>query len=532
MSESETPRTRREAREAEEREAAAASAAADAATAGTPAAAAATAATAATAVGGQAAASEAAVGAGGVAALVGRHPRIWIASAAAAVLLVLGGGAFAAGAAVGGSGSPASTLAVTEATATPTPTPTPASRAQPQAAAAPAVLRTCSVAGLATDPRLGTFLGAVRNAATGEVLFDRGASTFARTASVMKVLTSSAALAVLGPDYRVPTTVVKGTEPGQVVLVGGGDITLASGSSNIYPGAASMLDLAAQVDAAWNADPATAGTPITSIVMDASVFSGERWQPSWNRKEQVDGYSSEVTGLQVDGDRADPSANVSTRSDDAVLRAGQALALALGVPDAALAEGLATAGAPQLGQVLSAPVSTMIPDALQRSDNTEAEMLARLVAVSLGTGNSFEALQAAIPQALATYGLDTSGLTIVDGSGLSDNNGVSPALLTKLFVKINAREGNLGIVYDGLPVAAQSGTLAGRFGDSPAAGNVIAKTGWIDTGYTLSGIVNAADGTVLTFAFFALDDVGDSAKAALDALTTGVYECGNTLSNN
>jgi D-alanyl-D-alanine carboxypeptidase/D-alanyl-D-alanine-endopeptidase (penicillin-binding protein 4) len=474
---------------------------------------------------------------GGISAAVRRHPRAWLATAAAVVVLVLGGGSFAAGAAIAaGDGAPEANVVATETTSTPTPTqtptPTPDPRAQPQLAAAPAPLRMCSVADLAVDPRLGTFLGAVRNAATGEVLFDRGAGTSARTASVMKVLSSAAALAVLGPDHRVPTTVVKGTEPGQIVLVGGGDITLASGSSNIYPGAASMLDLAAQVDAAWTADPSTAGTSITSIVLDASVFSGERWQPSWNRKEQVDGYSSEVTGLQVDGDRADPSANVSTRSDNAVLRAGQALALALDAPNASLAEGLAPAGAPQLGQVLSAPVSTMIPDALQRSDNTEAEMLARLVAVQLGVGNSFEALQIAIPQALASYGLDTSALTIVDGSGLSDDNGVSPDFLTQLFVKINAREGSLGVIYDGLPVAGQSGTLAGRFGESPAAGNVIAKTGWIDTGYTLSGIVNSADGTVLTFAFFALDDVGDSAKTAIDALTTGVFECGNNLSNN
>jgi D-alanyl-D-alanine carboxypeptidase/D-alanyl-D-alanine-endopeptidase (penicillin-binding protein 4) len=392
-------------------------------------------------------------------------------------------------------------------------------------------VRTCSVADLAVDPRLGTFLGEVRNASTGEVLFDRSGTTPARTASVMKVLTSAAALAVLGSAHRVPTTVVKGANPGEVVLVGGGDITLASGSSNVYPGAASMLDLAAQVNTAWAADPATAGTPITSIVLDASVFSGDRWQPSWNRKELFDGYSSEVTGLQVDGDRADPSADVSTRSENAVLSAGQAFASALGADGATLAEGVAPAGAPQLGQVLSAPVGAMVPDALLRSDNTEAEMLARLVAVELGAGNDFAALQTAIPAALARYGLDTSGLVIADGSGLSDDNGVAPDFLTELFRKVAAREGELGIVYDGLPVGGVSGTLAGRFTDSPAAGSVIAKTGWIDTGYTLAGLVNAADGTVLTFAFFALDDVDDSARPALDALTTGVYGCGNALAN-
>ncbi|MGA1835671.1 D-alanyl-D-alanine carboxypeptidase/D-alanyl-D-alanine-endopeptidase [Herbiconiux sp. 11R-BC] len=473
---------------------------------------------------------------GGFWALVRRHPRIWGGSTAAVALLVLGGGAFAAGAAVAG-GSSAPVAVVDSATATPTPsataTPTPSvtARAQPQAAGAPSPIRTCSVADLATDSRLGTFLGSVRNAATGEVLFDRSANTYARTASVMKVLTSSAALAVLGPDYRVPTTVVKGANPGEVVLVGSGDITLASTGSNIYQDAASLPELAAQVKAAWAADPSTAGTPITSIVLDASAFSGDRWQPSWNRKELYDGYSSEVTALQVDGDRDDPSANVSARSENAVLRAGQSFAISLGVPNATLAEGTASAGAAQLGQVLSAPVSTMIPDALLRSDNTEAEMLARLVAVKLGVGSDFGALQKAIPQALATYGLDTSGLTIVDGSGLSDDNGVSPNFLSQLFIKIDDREGNLGIIADGLPVAGRSGTLAGRFNGTPAAGNVIAKTGWIDTGYTLSGIIDAADGSVLTFAFFALDDVDDSAKTAIDALTNGVYACGNNLAN-
>ncbi len=466
-----------------------------------------------------------------------RHPRAWAGTAAAVALVVLGGGAFAAGSALGANAAPAPAAVATVTqtpTASPTPSPTPTAdpRPQPQAAAAPAPVRTCSVAGLATDARLGTFLGSVRNAATGEVLFDRSATTPARTASVMKVLSSAAALAVLGPDYRVPTTVVAGTTPGEVVLVGGGDITLASGTSNIYTDSASMIDLANQVNAAWSADPARAGTPITSIVLDASIFSGDRWQPSWLRKEQVDGYSSEVTGLQVDGDRADPSANVSTRSDNAVLSAGQAFADALGVSDASLAEGVATAGAPQLGQVLSAPVSTMIPDALLRSDNTEAEMLARLVAVKLGVGSDFAALNTAIPQALATYGLNTSGLTIADGSGLSDDNGVPPNFLSELFIHIHNREGNLGVIADGLPVAGQSGTLAGRFGGSPAAGNVVAKTGWIDTGYTLSGMIDAADGSVLTFAFYALDDVGDSAKTAIDALTTAVYECGNGLSNN
>ncbi|MDN4639206.1 D-alanyl-D-alanine carboxypeptidase/D-alanyl-D-alanine-endopeptidase [Agreia sp. PsM10] len=464
-----------------------------------------------------------------------RHPRAFAITAAAVALIVLGGGGLLAGAAVGAPDADAAARVATlpsaspsgPASATPTPTPTPTARPVPAAVPAAQPVRTCSIAEAASDERLGTFSGSVRNATTGEILYDHAGGTYSRTASVMKVLTSAAALAVLGPDYRASTTVVAGTEPGQVVLVGGGDITLASGSSNIYPGSASMLDLAAQVNASLG------GAPVTSIVLDSSAFSGDAWQPSWNRKELFDGWSSEVTALQVDGDRANPSSSQSTRSEDPIGRAGAAFASALGATGASISQGVAPAGTATLGQVQSAPVSTMVQDALLRSDNTEAEMLARLTAIAQGSGSSFSSLAASTPAALASYGLDTAGLVIVDGSGLSDDNGVSPNFLTALFAKIAAREGNLGIIADGLPVAGESGTLAGRFtgSNSDAAGRVIAKTGWIDTGYTLSGIITAADGSILTFAFFALDDVSDSSKQALDTVTAAAYRCGNNLSN-
>ncbi|KQP56460.1 D-alanyl-D-alanine carboxypeptidase/D-alanyl-D-alanine-endopeptidase [Agreia sp. Leaf283] len=466
-----------------------------------------------------------------------RHPRVFAITAAAAVLIVLGGGGLLAGAAVGAPEADvaarvaplpsASTSSSATSTSTSTPTPTPTARPVPAAVPAAQPVRTCSIAEAASDSRLGTFSGSVRNATTGEILYDHAGGTYSRTASVMKVLTSAAALAVLGPDYRASTSVVAGTEPGQVVLVGGGDITLASGSSNIYPGSTSMLDLAAQVNASLG------GAPVTSIVLDSSAFSGDAWQPSWNRKELFDGWSSEVTALQVDGDRADPSSSQSARSEDPIGRAGAAFASALGATGASISQGVAPAGTATLGQVQSAPVSTMVQDALLRSDNTEAEMLARLTAIAQGSGNSFSSLATSTPAALASYGLDTAGLVIVDGSGLSDDNGVSPNFLTALFAKIAAREGNLGIIADGLPVAGESGTLAGRFtgSNSDAAGRVIAKTGWIDTGYTLSGIITAADGSILTFAFFALDNVSDSSKQALDTVTAAAYRCGNNLSN-
>ncbi|WP_233191134.1 D-alanyl-D-alanine carboxypeptidase/D-alanyl-D-alanine-endopeptidase [Cryobacterium sp. M96] len=398
-------------------------------------------------------------------------------------------------------------------------------------------LRTCSVSALAADPRLADFQAQVVNASTGEVLFDRGGDTSSRTASVLKVLTSAAALEVLGPDYRATTTVVTGSTPGSVVLVGGGDLTLTrlpTGTESVYPGAAHVDELARQTLAAWRANPAN--PPITSLVLDASFFGGPGWEPSWDELERNAGSMPDVTALQVDGDRDDPSRQSSSRSADPVGRAGAAFAAALG-GGVSVSVGTAPAGAEQLAAARSQPVSVLIGQSLIVSDNTLAEMLARLVAVESGAGNTYGALQESVVAALDAYGIDTTGIIIRDGSGLSDDNAVPPSYLTRLFVKINARDGDLGVIFDGLPIAGgPTGSLSysDRFtGDNAVAdGAVFAKTGWIDTGYTLSGIIRAADGTPLTFAVYALGDVSDNAKQALDTITAGFFRCGDNLSNS
>ncbi|MDA3803238.1 D-alanyl-D-alanine carboxypeptidase/D-alanyl-D-alanine-endopeptidase [Clavibacter sp. CT19] len=461
-------------------------------------------------------------------------------TAVVAVVALLAAGAVGAGAATGRAGSASASVADTADTAatadpTPTPSPTPSvAPARPAPASPPAArdLRMCSLSSLAQDPRLATFEGQVRDAATGRVLFDRNGGTPERTASVMKVITSAAALAALGPDRRITTKVVRGAEPGTVVLVGGGDPTLSrlTSGSSVYPGAPRLSDLAQQVRTAWAADPATAGTPITRIVLDTSLFSGETWAPSWAATERQAGYSSFMTPLQLDADRADPGAVVSARSEDPLARVGSTFRSMLG-GSAQVTQGTAPAGAAVLGKVESQPVSSLIQTALINSDNVLAESLARLVSIEVGAGSTQQSLAQGIPKALQAYGLDTSSLTIVDGQGLSPDNRVPPSLLAQLMIQVDQRQKALGYLHDGLPVAGKTGTLASRFtGDSAVArGHIVAKTGWIDTGYTLAGIIDAVDGTKLTFAFYAIGNVTGNAKVALDALAAGAYRCGADL---
>jgi D-alanyl-D-alanine carboxypeptidase/D-alanyl-D-alanine-endopeptidase (penicillin-binding protein 4) len=413
-------------------------------------------------------------------------------------------------------------------TATASPTPTPTKTLKP-------VARTCSVSAAARDPRLASFQGRVINARTGEVLFDRKGTKASRAASVMKVLTSAAALKVLGPDHRLTTKVVAGTRKGEIVLVGGGDVTLSrtpAGTATAYAGAPHLSTLARQVKQAWKA--AHPGQRITRIVLDASYFGGPTWQPTWAVKERALGSTPRITALMVDGDRANPALSTSPRGTDPVGRAGAAFAAYFG-SGVQVVRGTAPAGARVLGAVRSQPVRTLVQQELIVSDNTIAEALARVTAIEAGTGNRFTDIDAAVIPALRSYGIAPTGVRVVDGSGLSDDNRIPPAYLTKLMVKVLHKSDGLGPVFTGLPIAGRTGSLAysDRFAGaaSRADGKVRAKTGWIDTGYTLAGIIRAKDGVPLTFAFYALGNVTSSAKQALDTLTADVWSCGNRLSN-
>lgn len=403
----------------------------------------------------------------------------------------------------------------------------------PTTSVTPNSTRTCSVAAQAADSRLGNFSGVVINADTDEVLFDRNGTVPAATASTMKLLTAVAALNVLGPNYRVETKVYSDSaDPGSIYLVGAGDPTLsrlAAGKQSVYRDAPKLADLAVGVKAALGA------TPVTKITLVSTAFAGPSWESSWERSEQTQGYMSEVTALQIDGDRANPASETSARSTSPVANAGKWFKAALGTSaaNATVTPGTLPNGATQIASVLSQPISQWVKHMLLVSDNTQAEFLARLVSLKQGFDGSFGSISAAFKRALSSTSIDSSNLVIKDGSGLSDLNAVPPIYLAKLSKLIESGVGNYNVVLQGLPIAGESGSLASRFkGDNlDAAGRIIAKTGWIKKGYTLAGIINSADGTSLVFAVHALGNVKDDAKQAIDDLITAIYRCGNTLSN-
>ena len=456
-----------------------------------------------------------------------KHPRAWLAAALGVAFIMLGTGAVLAGAAVGGGGGPAGLGPSSTADS---------ARAVPVDMPAASRLRTCSVAALATDPRLAAFSGAVVNATSGELLFDRGATTGVPQGDVVQVLTAAAAINILGPDYRLTTRVYEGSTPGTIVFVGGGDSTLSRlgpGQESVYAGAEKLANLAAEVEAAYS------GT-VTNIVLDSSMWSsGDKWDATWPRAEQTGGRLSEITALQVDGDRNDPAAQTSPRSTDPVARAGTWFAEALDdagvdidLDSVTFSLGAAVTTKPLLGEVSSQPVSVLINQMLVSSDATLAETLARVISKQMGLGGSASSLNQAITSAIAVYEVDIAGVTIHDGSGTSGANVVPPAFMAKFMIKVSQGAANLNLIYDSLGVAGKSGSLANRFTGANAAAKG-AVTGKAGSGavYSLAGVIVAADGTQLAFAFYAVG-AKDTARAAIDALATGAFSCGDNLSNN
>ncbi|WP_144713926.1 D-alanyl-D-alanine carboxypeptidase/D-alanyl-D-alanine-endopeptidase [Curtobacterium pusillum] len=471
-----------------------------------------------------------------------RRPVPWIAGGLATVLVLGSGGAVAVAAAT--MPSPRTSAAVATASASssnapsatpaaPTPTPTATGRSVPEKPAGPSALRTCTITTAASASGLGAFEGYVMNAKTGEVLFSRNGDKAAQTGSVMKTLTTATALAVLGGDHRIPTTVTK-ESGGAIALVGHGDPTLSAGGATVYPGAPTLGQLAQQVKAKLG------DTPVTTIVTDDTYWNdADAWDPTWPVSERTIGYQPNVTALMVDGDRANPGAATSPRSTDPVGRAGALFRTALanaGVVGAANAQVVkrATTSTDTIATVSSQPVSTLIGQMIPNSDNTLAEMLARISSKESESNGSAASLTSVYQSALKSYGVDPSGIVIKDGSGESAANAVSPNFVAHLMVQVAAGAKGLGTLANALPVSGQSGTLASRFtgANAVARGKVHAKTGWIDSANTLGGYIDAADGTRLTFAFYAIGSSRAAALPALDAVTAATYSCGSKLTGS
>jgi serine-type D-Ala-D-Ala carboxypeptidase/endopeptidase (penicillin-binding protein 4) len=405
------------------------------------------------------------------------------------------------------------------------------------AAATPAGMAR-AIAPIAGSQVLGSELGVlVTDLATGQVLYSRNADTGFAPASTNKLATSVAALQVLGPSARFRTKVVAGPGDSAIVLVGGGDPTLAAGlpPASDYPQPATLLDLAKQTSAALRAR----GRHSVSLSYDTSLYSGPGLAPGWPAGYVSTGNVSIITPLEADQGRvtrsgapADNEASGGQRSADPAAVAAASFARFLA------ADGIGVRGAPTpatatrrgsvLASVQSPPLSAIVGWMLGESNNVIAENVARHVAMATGRPASFSGAAEAVTATLRGLGV-TGAISLADGSGLSPDDRLSPAVLGQL-IRLAADRAQLRSVLTGLPVEGFSGTLAQRgsvfgLGGRDGFGVVRAKTGNLSTVAALAGTAYARDGQLLAFAIMA-DKIPQS---GLPTAATTMVDLASTL---
>jgi D-alanyl-D-alanine carboxypeptidase/D-alanyl-D-alanine-endopeptidase (penicillin-binding protein 4) len=393
---------------------------------------------------------------------------------------------------------------------------------------------TAAIDGLLGQPSLAHVTASVVDVSTGRELYNKNGANPATPASSQKLLTAAAVLYMRGPEYRIPTRVVAGSQPGEVVLVAGGDLTLSAGADGYYAGAGRLDLLASQVKSALG------GTAPTKVIIDQSVFQGPPLPPEgvWFGADVTSGTVARITPLMINGARTSLKHVVHgtpKRSAQPDQAAAAEFAKALGLPASAVTTGTATAGAKQLGEVFSPPLSRLVETMLLESDNVLAEGLARQVALAKNMPASFDGAAAATKQVLTELGLPASGITLVDGSGLSWNNRVTASLLAAVLVKASSPDQpKLRSILSGLPVAGYSGTLDDRFdtnGTGPAVGIARAKTGTLSGVNAMAGTIVDNDGRLLAFAVVANQvpsgqGASDAAENALDRVAAALAGCG------
>jgi serine-type D-Ala-D-Ala carboxypeptidase/endopeptidase (penicillin-binding protein 4) len=402
-----------------------------------------------------------------------------------------------------------------------------------------------ALAGPLSAPALGPAVSAlVADPTTGQVLLSDHGARLATPASTAKLATALTALAVLGAGTRFTTRVVRGATPGSIILVGSGDPTLAVDPypAQDYPRPATLASLAAATARALKSQ----GRRAVRVGYDTSLYGGPSLAPSWPADYVSTGNVAPIVSLEADQGRltaagtpedSDDPYNLRPRAADPAVIAAASFA-ALLAADGIRVTGppvplTASAGSALIASVVSPPLSAIVEQMLQESNNVIAENLARHVALAIGEPASFSGGAGAVITELRRLGV-ASGIRLVDGSGLSPDDAIAPETLVKILELAVARP-RLRTLLAGLPVAGFSGTLsAGQSVFSSiggmALGSVRAKTGNLGTVAALAGLVSDRNGSVLVFALMA-DQVPSpamllQAASALNSAAAALAGCG------
>ncbi|MFQ6047755.1 MAG: D-alanyl-D-alanine carboxypeptidase/D-alanyl-D-alanine-endopeptidase [Phycisphaerae bacterium] len=423
--------------------------------------------------------------------------------------------------------------------------------------------------------RAGATVGAcVVELDTGRVVYQHQADEALIPASNLKLVTTAAAIEMLGPDFAFQTRLLR-VGP-DLVVVGGGDPATGDGRLCKQRGEpiTAIFERWAQ---------ALQRRRITTIdgdlVLDDSIFDDQYVHPNWPADQYARWYAAPVGGLNFNDNCVElliwpgpkPASPVGYKlippaphirlvnrcltgrgrrpvvhrlpQADVLILTGRCAARGrlapVAVRDPAMLFGwtcktvLAANGVEVRGGVshrsvrlpdgslplqaeLIAVERTALPDVLRRcnkrSQNLFAECLLKMVALKIAGQPSWQAGRRVLGDFLRSIGAPVGQYRIDDGSGLSRANRLSARVLVHLLCWMD-RHRHRALFIDSLSVAGRDGTLRRRMDDPTLRGRVRAKTGSLAGVTALSGYVQAASGHRFVFSLL-FNELGGHVQAA------------------
>jgi D-alanyl-D-alanine carboxypeptidase/D-alanyl-D-alanine-endopeptidase (penicillin-binding protein 4) len=408
----------------------------------------------------------------------------------------------------------------------------------------------------------------------GQVLYDRSADRALIPASNQKILTAVAALKVFGPTHSFPIAVSSDAPPDaagavtNLYLRGSGDPSLTS--EDYWRLAADLrmaglkrvsgdlvIDDSAFDAVRWNpvwgpvssrayhapvgaftanygaftvviVPAARPGDPV-SVRVDPPVPYLRVVNKALTSKPRKKSRLKVNRSLAGDHEQIEISGTLRVGSDPAVFRRSveNPVAYAMAVLRMQLAaNGIEVVGGDRLGAAPESaaewlsfaahPLSEIVRLFMKYSNNGIAESLVKaLGARASGAPGSWANGIPALTRELSDIGVPMEGMQIVDGSGLSYDNRVSPRQFVAALRIADASFAMAPEFTASLPVSGADGTLEKRVGD--AVGAARAKTGLLTSVTALSGHAVLADGREVVFSVI-VNDFRSVAERAMEAL--------------
>lgn len=444
---------------------------------------------------------------------------------------------------------------------------------------------------LRTSPIRGARAGViVSDLETGEVVYGKNADELLNPASNIKILTTAAALARLGPDFRYPTEVFfggpleKGVLKGNLYLRGKGDPSLST--ERLYRIVRQLRHLGLQevqgnlvaddtyFDAqyegpGWDQDdsdrPYMAGAGALSLNLNAieiQVFPGETvGEKARVVVEPASDYLVVDNQAVTTGRRSrsrivassDPQENrqrIAVRGRIALGRDRVVTYRRISHPPLFTAhtfrqllseQGIAVKGRVLLGETPSrlTPVHTdwsePLPLLVHRlnkwSQNHMSEMLLKtLGAETFGAPGTWAKGVAAVETFLAEeVGIPRGSLVLRNGSGLNDTNRASARQILEVLEWAWKDSKIAPELLASLPIAGIDGTTRNRLVGTLGEGRVRAKTGTLQNVTALSGYATAPNGRNYAFSIIVNDYPGrlSTVLPGVDAIGAAVASAGS-----